>query len=203
MTSTPHIIEVALLLLLAFVIGCAIGYFLKKLFSPKSGATEEQSHQRQPEQPAAAQKPVSEAEPAAPKKPAKKPAKAPAKAQKAPATKKAATTATKSAATAKRSRRPATKKSAPASSKASTDGAPEKLAAPRGGSKDDLKKISGIGPKIESTLNELGVYHFDQVAAWDRKTVNWVDENLSFKGRIDREKWVAQAKKLAKDSTAK
>lgn len=71
------------------------------------------------------------------------------------------------------------------------------LDAPTGGSKDDLKKIKGVGPKIEVTLNGLGIFHFDQIAAWNRQTVARVDEALSFKGRIDREKWVSQAKTLA------
>jgi NADH-quinone oxidoreductase subunit E len=72
------------------------------------------------------------------------------------------------------------------------------LKAPRAGGKDDLKKISGVGPKLEDKLNALGVYHYDQIASWNRANINAVDASLSFKGRIDREKWVSQAKKLAK-----
>jgi len=76
---------------------------------------------------------------------------------------------------------------------------PELLDAPRGGKADDLKEISGIGVKIEETLNELGVYHFDQIANWTKANVDWVNEHLLvFKGRIEREKWVEQAKKLAR-----
>lgn len=76
---------------------------------------------------------------------------------------------------------------------------PATLAAPRQGGKDDLKQIKGIGPKIEGMLNGLGIYHFDQIAAWTRKETAWVDDRLSFRGRIDRENWVSQAKALAKD----
>jgi predicted flap endonuclease-1-like 5' DNA nuclease len=36
----------------------------------------------------------------------------------------------------------------------------------RDGKPDDLKKISGVGPKLEGVLNEMGFYHFDQIAAW-------------------------------------
>jgi NADH-quinone oxidoreductase subunit E len=63
-----------------------------------------------------------------------------------------------------------------------------------------LKNIKGVGPKIEGILNGMGIYHYDQIASWGRKEVKWVDEELSFKGRIDREKWIAQAKKLVKDA---
>ena len=76
---------------------------------------------------------------------------------------------------------------------------PEGLSAPRGGVADDLKEISGVGPKMEQLLHKLGYFHFDQVAAWSKSDVAWVDENLEgFKGRVSRDNWVPQAKKLAK-----
>jgi NADH-quinone oxidoreductase subunit E len=74
---------------------------------------------------------------------------------------------------------------------------PAPLDAPRDGKADDLKLISGVGPKLEQMLNELGVFHFDQIAAWPGETVAWVDDYLSFKGRIGREDWIGQAKILA------
>jgi len=64
-----------------------------------------------------------------------------------------------------------------------------------------LKKISGIGPKIEGILNGLGVYHFDQIAAWTPENITWVDGHLKFKGRIGRENWLEQAKTLAGGTT--
>ncbi|GFE48562.1 hypothetical protein So717_03150 [Roseobacter cerasinus] len=67
----------------------------------------------------------------------------------------------------------------------------------RDGGADDLKKISGVGPKLEETLNSLGIWHFDQVAALTKDDIAWVDERLRFKGRIERDDWVGQAKKLA------
>lgn len=77
---------------------------------------------------------------------------------------------------------------------------PEALAGPRGGQADDLKRIKGIGPKLEKLCNTLGFYHFDQVAAWTEDEVAWVDQNLEgFKGRVTRDEWVAQAKVLAND----
>jgi large subunit ribosomal protein L21 len=67
----------------------------------------------------------------------------------------------------------------------------------REGGADDLKKISGVGPKLETLLNENGVYHYDQIAEWTTDEVAFMDEQLSFKGRIAREDWIAQAKTLA------
>ncbi|MBE9475955.1 MAG: 30S ribosomal protein S2 [Proteobacteria bacterium] len=64
--------------------------------------------------------------------------------------------------------------------------------------KDDLKKIGGVGPKLEETLNKLGVYQFAQVAAWSNDEIMWVDDNLSFKGRIERDDWIGQATELMK-----
>lgn len=62
---------------------------------------------------------------------------------------------------------------------------------------DDLKLISGVGPKLESVLNGLGIWTFAQIAAWTPAEVAWVDDFLQFKGRIDRDSWLAQAKTLA------
>jgi len=74
---------------------------------------------------------------------------------------------------------------------------PEALSGPRNGKPDDLKLISGIGPRLEKMLNDLGIYHFDQIASWSRDTISWVDAYLSFKGRIMREDWIHQAEVLA------
>jgi len=76
---------------------------------------------------------------------------------------------------------------------------PELLSEARGGKADDLKKIKGVGPKLEKELNEAGVFHFDQIAGWTAEEVHWADHNLvSFKGRVSRDNWVDQAKELAK-----
>lgn len=67
---------------------------------------------------------------------------------------------------------------------------------------DDLKLISGVGPKIEGTLHELGIFTFAQVASWKTPEREWVDGYLNFKGRIDRDDWVRQAEALAKGGEA-
>ncbi|MDJ0628879.1 MAG: 50S ribosomal protein L21 [Rhodobacter sp.] len=66
----------------------------------------------------------------------------------------------------------------------------------REGGPDDLKKISGVGPKLEGLLHENGVFHFDQIAAWGPDEITYMDDKLSFKGRIERDNWIEQAKKL-------
>jgi large subunit ribosomal protein L21 len=63
---------------------------------------------------------------------------------------------------------------------------------------DDLKQLSGVGPALEQKLHAAGVTTFAQIAAWSKAEIAEIDEKLDFKGRIDREDWVAQAKKLAK-----
>ena len=73
---------------------------------------------------------------------------------------------------------------------------PKGIAKPK--TPDDLKMISGVGPKIEGILHSLGIYTFAQVAAWKKAERDWVDDYLKFKGRIEREDWVKQAKALAK-----
>ena len=76
--------------------------------------------------------------------------------------------------------------------------APGALDGPRDGGKDDLKRIDGVGPKLEEMLNERGVYHFDQIAAWSDDDLDQLDEALgAFPGRARRDDWVGQAKKLS------
>ncbi|KQV43287.1 MULTISPECIES: NADH-quinone oxidoreductase subunit E [unclassified Rhizobium] len=67
---------------------------------------------------------------------------------------------------------------------------------------DDLKLISGVGPKIEGTLHDLGIFTFAQVAGWQKAEREWVDGYLNFKGRIERDDWVKQAEALAKGGEA-
>ncbi len=63
---------------------------------------------------------------------------------------------------------------------------------------DDLKVLSGVGPALEKKLHEAGVTTFAQIAAWTEADVAAMDEKLSFKGRIEREGWIEQAKELTK-----
>jgi NADH-quinone oxidoreductase subunit E len=80
----------------------------------------------------------------------------------------------------------------------SDDHKPVLLTAAREGKADDLKLIWGVGPKLEAMLHGMGVFHFDQIAAWTEMNLKWVDQNLgSFKGRAVRDDWIGQSKKLA------
>ena len=63
---------------------------------------------------------------------------------------------------------------------------------------DDLKALSGVGPALEKKLHEAGITSFAQIAAWTEADIAEVDEKLSFKGRIQREGWVDQAKEKTK-----
>lgn len=86
----------------------------------------------------------------------------------------------------------------PGSGTASPGSKPQMLIEARGGAADDLKKIKGVGSKLEALLHRLGVFHFDQVAGWSDGEIAWVDDNLEgFKGRVVRDNWVSQAKILA------
>jgi len=105
-----------------------------------------------------------------------------APAKKAPAKKAAAKAEAPKAEAPKAAAKPAAKKAAPAKA----DGA------------DDLKKLSGVGPALEKKLLEAGVTTFAQIAAWTEEDVASFDEKLNFKGRIEREGWIEQAKELAK-----
>ncbi|WP_157928867.1 hypothetical protein [Pararhizobium haloflavum] len=101
-------------------------------------------------------------------------------------------TVTKAAEPVKRTPEPAAK----SSSVVSAPSAPRKMARPE--SPDDLKQISGIGPKLEEVLNRIGVWSFEQVAGWSEAEIAWVEDYLQFKGRIDRDGWLDQAKALSK-----
>ncbi len=89
---------------------------------------------------------------------------------------------------------------APATVMAAPEGgtAPMGLKAARNGVADDLQKIEGIGPVLEKLCHALGIFHFDQIAGWGAGEIAWMDGNLKgFKGRVSRDKWVAQAKLIA------
>lgn len=129
--TTPHIIESALLLLAAFVVGCLIGYALKRVFgmrqAPSSGKMDSQI--------------LATARPPA--------------------------------------------QDAPIAGRETVETKPS-----------DLKNIKGIGPKVESLLNQSGIYSYRQIAAWSDAEIAAFDERLSLRGRISRDDWVGQAKML-------
>ncbi|MDQ2633852.1 MAG: ATP-binding cassette domain-containing protein [Pseudomonadota bacterium] len=74
------------------------------------------------------------------------------------------------------------------------------LAAPKDGTPDKLTLIKGIGPVNERKLNEHGIFHFEQIAAWTEADVKAAEAYLEFDGRIAREDWIGQAKALAAKS---
>lgn len=119
------------------------------------------------------------------------------KARPAPSAKKAAS---KPAAPVKKAKAPAKKavaaKKPDKAAKPAEKGKPAAIKKPA--KPDDLKLISGVGPKLEGVLNGLGIYKFAQVAKWTRVESEWVDGFLNFKGRIERDAWIKQAKALAK-----
>ncbi|KQU76228.1 NADH-ubiquinone dehydrogenase [Aminobacter sp. DSM 101952] len=67
---------------------------------------------------------------------------------------------------------------------------------------DDLKAISGIGPKLEQVLNGLGIWTYGQIAGWTPEEVAWANDYLGFKGRIGRDDWIGQAVTLAGGNSA-
>ena len=66
------------------------------------------------------------------------------------------------------------------------------------GDPDDLKEISGIGPVIEEKLNSMGIYHFSQIAEFNERDIELVNNGIDFPGRIERDSWLEQASELAK-----
>jgi len=71
------------------------------------------------------------------------------------------------------------------------------------GDPDDLRKIKGVGPKLNTLLGTLGVSRYDQIAAWTAADIAEVDAHLgNFKGRVSRDNWTDQAAYLAKDDVA-
>jgi ABC-type branched-subunit amino acid transport system ATPase component/predicted flap endonuclease-1-like 5' DNA nuclease len=92
-------------------------------------------------------------------------------------------------------KKPAAAKKAPALSNT--------LKAPRGGKADRLILIKGIGPVNEKKLNQHGIFHFDQIAAWKKADIEAAEAYLAFDGRIEREDWMGQAKELARQGGTK
>lgn len=98
----------------------------------------------------------------------------------------------------------ATKKAASkASAKAVVRKKPRSMAKPRKDGADDLTVISGIGPKIHGQLNDMGIFHYDQIADWKAPECEFVNAGLKFKGRIEREEWIKQAKALMRKAGKK
>ena len=159
-------LEIGLLAALAYFIGLSIGGGAKGLLTAPAAAPMKPT-------PVVVRGRPRDEEPAAPKS---SPAPKPARSETAPA-------------------RESTAKASPGK-KHFPGHPPESLAAPRGGSPDDLTRIKGIGPKSVEKLHALGVFHFDQIAAWNIDNARWIGAALSGPGRVERGKWIQQAREL-------
>jgi predicted flap endonuclease-1-like 5' DNA nuclease len=73
---------------------------------------------------------------------------------------------------------------------------PQFLLAPVDGKADDLSKIKGVGPKSAEKLKALGVYHYEQIAAWNLDNARWIGARIGAPGRVERGKWIQQARDL-------
>ncbi len=72
---------------------------------------------------------------------------------------------------------------------------PSTLEAPKEDKKKDkLSQIKGIGPKLEEKLNQTGIFYFDQIANWSDENIQWLQVNTSFAHRAKKDLWVSQAK---------
>lgn len=166
MIPLEHIIEIALLILAAYLAGCVLGYGAHRAF---------RAHLHRPRFARAAELPdalaavVEQADPPPPRRSA----------------------ARRLAGAVER------EDAVPVPQKATAQQRPPGLPAPREGKGDNLRAIKGIGPKTESALNDLGIYHYDQIADWSGAHIDWLEGRIAVKGRIRREQWVEQAVLLA------
>ena len=96
----------------------------------------------------------------------------------------------------------ATVQSEPSATTSADDVTPPLMLNSPEGQPDDLTRIKGIGPKLSSRLNELGVFHFKQIADWSDSQSRWVEDYLASKGRVVREQWVSQARVLSANGSA-
>lgn len=180
MTNPAHILETALLLLGAYLLGCVLGYASRRILHAGRGT-------RQVPLQAVATTPVPVQSP----RPRSSAARLAASVEDLPSPPVTVPKPAPTAANVGSAARPLPK--------TGTAGPrPPTLAEPRVGGRDNLKQIKGIGPKIEASLHQIGIFHLDQIAGWSRANVDWVDAQLSFKGRIRRERWVEQAQELTR-----
>lgn len=180
----PHLtLELLLLMLLVFLIGCILGCLFRTMFAADTSPATKPAQSSVGETKTAAvdaTKPDPKPEAVSKAKPAPEAGSETKPKPEQPASKPADKTAAAPVSTGKPVR-------------------PKGLPGARDGKPDKLQMISGVGPKLEKTLHGLGYFHFDQIAAWGKDQVDWVDEHLRYKGRIERDEWIAQAKLLAAD----
>lgn len=80
--------------------------------------------------------------------------------------------------------------------------APAPAPTPASAESDDLTQIKGLGPRISARLGDAGVTRFAEIAAWSDADIAAWDERMNFKGRVQRDRWVDQARMLAAGDTA-
>ena len=178
MTDTPFVV-IALLLLAAFLVGGVLGYLARRYVLPGKGRTTRHRAQTAEE---ILEREMNAADEAIDAETGSETAMAPAD-DGAPAGPPAGVEIAPSPVHTENAQAEAMRE-------------PPLLSEPRDGKRDNLKKIKGIGPKLEEELNGVGVYHFDQVAGWDDQSAAWIDAKLDLRGRIARDGWVAQAQAL-------
>ncbi|MBK8771619.1 MAG: proton-conducting membrane transporter [Rhizobiales bacterium] len=194
-----YLIELALLLLAAYIAGACVGCLLRKLFGSEASAdaTVTEAAVDEPVAPVAATLAAAPAVAAAVTM-AERPAPAPAAPVAAQVERVAPPPPPPPPVAAAPAPAPVQHSAVPAPLAATGKmERPKGIAAARGGKADNLQRISGIGPKNEKILHSLGFFHFDQIGAWTREQVAWVDDHLRFNGRIAREEWIKQARLLA------
>jgi predicted flap endonuclease-1-like 5' DNA nuclease len=200
-----YLIELAIWMLIAYFIGCLVGWVLRNLFAKPAAVQPVESAPAVKAAPVytppPAPKPVVAPTPvaAAPKPPV---AAQPVAAARQPVMAPTPVAAKPAVSTTPAPRPAPVPVAAPAAPVEDKMERPRGLSGPRNGKADNLQRISGIGPKNEGILHGLGFFHFDQIAAWTAQHVSWVDDHLRFNGRINREEWIKQAKLLAEGKDA-
>ena len=193
-----HYLELALIFFAAYIIGCWLGALLRALFAPARGELQARDHAAMEGVALAAAGAGASAAPAAPTLTSPTLTSPTSTSPTAtPSTAASFTTAPARQAGEEGSIVSPAQSAAPAAATAPQAARPVGLAGPRGGKADDLKQIRGIGRQNEEKLHGLGVFHFDQIAAWTKENIEWVGDFLAFHGRIEREDWVGQARELA------
>ena len=71
------------------------------------------------------------------------------------------------------------------------------MGVPRPKGKDDLQEIDGIDATLEYELNELGIYHYDQISKWSSKNSEWIEVFLNIHGQVSSDNWISQASSLS------
>jgi len=172
---TEFELQIIALILVAFIIGVVIGYVLRtRVFRAAATAGEREGITLESRQ--------------------ERPAHSLLRGGSAKTSKSAAKAAASSAPAAKK---PSGKAGAKNESKGEKKPAPPRKPS---AAADNLQEIKGIGAVLEKKLNAMGIERFEQIAGWTESDIAEIDEQLNFRGRIQREKWVEQAQELAKGS---